>query len=120
MKEERITYTKTDWQQAQNAVFNEYDRLVKEMHDEGVDYTILQARRIVIYQDLLEEWKHNVPTLMVDLEDNDQARSVFTDLDEDGSSHLLSRCAKQMENWPDYIPSPLTIWLELAEDAEED
>ena len=34
--------------------------------------------------------------------------------------HLLERCAKKMENWPDYIPSPLTIWLELAEDAERE
>ncbi|WP_203642290.1 hypothetical protein [Levilactobacillus andaensis] len=120
MKEKRAEFTKTDWQRAQTAVFNEYDRFVKRLHVEGVDYTILQARRIVIYQDLIEEWKHNVPTLMTDLEDNIQALTVFTDLAEDGQSHLLDRCAKKMEVWPDYIPSPLTIWLELAEDVERE
>ncbi|MFC6207900.1 MULTISPECIES: hypothetical protein [Levilactobacillus] len=118
MKEKE--FEKTDWQRAQLAVFNEYDRFVKHLHDEGVEYTISQARRIVIYQDLVEEWRHNVPTLMADLEDNAQALSVFEDLAVDGQSTLLSRCAKKMEAWPDYIPSPLTIWLELAEDAERE
>lgn len=117
MREEKVTFTKMDWQRAQTAVFNEYDRLIKRLHVEGVDYTILQARRIVIYQDLIEEWKHAVPTLMTDLTDNPAALSVFDDLATDGQSHLLDRCAKKMENWPDYIPSPLTIWLELEEDA---
>lgn len=120
MRNEKLELTKADWQRAQTAIFNEYDRFVKQLHVEGVDYTILQSRRIVIYQDLIEEWKHNLPTLMTDLEDNTQALSVFTDLAKDGQSHLLSRCAKKMENWPDYIPSQLTIWLELAEDAERE
>jgi len=120
MRNEKIELTKTDWQRAQTAVFNEYDRFVKQLHVEGVDYTILLARRIVIYQDLIEEWKHKLPTLITDLEDNTQALTVFDDLANDGQSHLLKRCAKKMEAWPDYIPSQLTIWLELAEDAERE
>ncbi|HIW71786.1 MAG TPA: hypothetical protein H9875_04075 [Candidatus Levilactobacillus faecigallinarum] len=120
MKDEHTTFTKTDWQRAQTAVFNEYDRLIKQLHLKGVDYTISQARRIVIYQDLVEEWKHAIPTLVTDLADNNMALSVFNDLAEDGQSHILSRCAKRMERWPDYIPSPLTIWLELAEDIDLD
>lgn len=120
MKEEERDFTETDWQRAQTAVFNEYDRFVKQLHVEGVDYTILQARRIVIYQDLIEEWRHNAATLKVDLEDNTQALTIFEDLALKGKSHLLERCAKKMENWPDYILSPLTIWLELAEDAERE
>lgn len=117
MKKENKAFTKTDWQRAQTAVFNEYDRLIQQLHLKGVDYTILQARRIVIYQDLIEEWKHTIPTLMTDLSDNSAALSVFSDLTNDGQSHLLNRCAQKMEAWPDYIPSPLTIWLELEEDA---
>ncbi|GEO74338.1 hypothetical protein FD30_GL000752 [Levilactobacillus namurensis DSM 19117] len=119
MKEEKA-FTETDWQRAQAAVYNEYDRLIKRLHVEGVDYTILQARRIVIYQDLVQEWKHNLPTLMTDLTDNAMAETVFEDLATDGQSHVLDRCAKKMEKWPDYIPSPLTIWLELAEDADRE
>ncbi|MGY5338625.1 hypothetical protein [Levilactobacillus spicheri] len=120
MKDEETTFTETDWQRAQTAVFNEYDRLIKQLHVEGVDYTILQARRIVIYQDLVEEWKHSLTTLMTDLSDNAMAETVFEDLAADGQSHILARCAKKMEEWPDYIPSPLTIWLELEEDAERE
>ncbi|WP_125579880.1 hypothetical protein [Levilactobacillus cerevisiae] len=120
MKEQQTDFTETDWQRAQTAVFDEYDLFTKQLHVEGVDYTILQARRIVIYQDLIEEWRHSAPTLKVDLEDNTQALTVFEDLATDGKCHLLDRCAKKMEKWPDYIPSPLTIWLELAEDAERE
>ncbi|MGP4115920.1 hypothetical protein [Levilactobacillus zymae] len=120
MREEKVTFTKTDWQRAQTAVFNEYDRLIKQLHLAGVDAAIAQARRIVIYQDLLEEWKHAVPTLMTDLSDNPVALAVFDDMDADGQSHILDRCAKKMEAWPDYIPSPLTIWLELEEDANRE
>ena len=37
MKEEERDFTETDWQRAQTAVFNEYDRFVKQLHVEGVD-----------------------------------------------------------------------------------
>lgn len=120
MKVEDRTFTKIDWERAQKAVFEEYDRFVKQLHAKGVDYTVQQARRIVIYQDLVDEWKHTVPTLMADLEDNDLALTVFQDLAKGPVSHVLKRCAKKMEEWPDYIPSALTIWLELAEDAERE
>jgi len=120
MKAEQKNFTDSDWQRAQTAVFNEYDQLIKQLHVEGVDYTILQARRIVIYQDLVEEWKHSATTLVTDLADNIMAQTVFEDLAADGQSHVLARCAKKMEHWPDYIPSPLTIWLELAEDADRE
>lgn len=120
MEEENQTFTKADWERAQLAVFNEYDRFVKQLHTEGVDYTIDHARQIVIYQDLIDEWKHEIPTLLADLEDNPLALTVFSDLDQDGVSHVLTRCAKKMEEWPDYIPSPLTIWLELEEDASRE
>lgn len=120
MKEENVTFTETDWQHAQTAVFNEYDRLIKHLHQAGVDAAIEQARQIVIYQDLVEEWKHGLPTLMSDLSDNAMAETVFEDLATDGESHILARCAQKMEQWPDYIPSPLTIWLELEEDADRE
>ncbi|WP_125572837.1 hypothetical protein [Levilactobacillus huananensis] len=120
MEVEDRTFTKVDWKRAQKSVFAEYDRFVKQLQTKGVDYTIKEARRIVIYQDLVDEWKHTVPTLMADLEDNELALTVFQDLAKDQVSHVLQRCAKKMEEWPDYIPSALTIWLELAEDAERE
>lgn len=109
-------YEKTQWLEAQTAVLKEYDLYLASLREKGVDYTIEHSRQLIVYQDLVAEWRHKLPTLIVDLEDNPLALTIFADLAKDGHSHLLGRCYDRITSWVDYEPSPLSMWLELEED----
>lgn len=119
MKKSEDLSTK-DWKQAQSAVFKEYEDFIKRVQENGVDYAIQHARRLVNYQKLVTEWQHKINILMDDLSNNHVALSVFKDLEEGNESHVLSRAYEIMKMWPEFNPEPLTIWLELIEDSDDE
>ncbi|WP_283678140.1 hypothetical protein [Lentilactobacillus sp. Marseille-Q4993] len=112
------TFNEHQWQQAQQAVADEYEEYLELLRKNGVDYTIKHARQLLIYQDLLAEWNHKLSTVTSDLEENKFALSIFDDLKKQKKSLLLQRGYEHIAKWPDFNPTPLTLWLELAEDVE--
>ncbi len=110
------TYNRDQWQRAKDAVLAEYEAYKTELRQQGVDYTIKNARRLLIYQDLIAEWNHRLETVITDLEDNPFALTVFTELKKRKPSTLLERGYTNISGWPDFNPSPLALWLELEED----
>ncbi|AQW21885.1 hypothetical protein PL11_008145 [Lentilactobacillus curieae] len=117
MSTKKPVFNEQQWRTAQEAVAEEYENYLEELRSNGVDYTIKNARKLLIYQDLLMEWKHKLPTVISDLEDNPFALSVFDDLKKKRGSQLLQRGYDHIANWPDFNPTPLTLWLELEEDV---
>ena len=118
MSENMQKYEKAQWQEAQAAVLDEYESYLNELRKKGTEFTINHCRQLIVYQDLIAEWHHKLPTLIVDLEDNPLALTIFSDLAKSGKSHLLDRSYTRVTNWVDYEPSPLSIWLELEEDYD--
>ncbi|WP_268912875.1 hypothetical protein [Lentilactobacillus sp. SPB1-3] len=117
MSDKYPTFNESQWRMAQQAVLDEYAEYISELQSKGVDYTVKNARQLLIYQDLLSEWKnHRLPTVISDLEANPFALTIFTDLKKTKTSHLLQRGYEHITNWPDFNPTPLTLWLELEED----
>lgn len=109
-----------DWKKAQSAVFKEYEDFIKRVQENGVDYAIQHARRLINYQKLVTEWQHKTNILMDDLSNNTVALSVFKDIEKGNESHVLSRAYEIMKKWPEFNPEPLTIWLELIEDSDDE
>ena len=64
MKKSEDLSTK-DWKQAQSAVFKEYEDFIKRVQENGVDYAIQHARRLVNYQKLVTEWQHKINILIL-------------------------------------------------------
>ncbi|GAF35337.1 hypothetical protein [Lentilactobacillus farraginis] len=116
MSDKLPTYNHDQWQKAKDAVLEEYEDYKQLLRRQGVDYTIKNARKLLIYQDLVAEWQHKLDTVITDLEDNIFALSVFNDLKKRKVSSLLERGYTHISNWPDFNPSPLALWLELEED----
>ncbi|ANZ62489.1 hypothetical protein AYR62_03640 [Secundilactobacillus paracollinoides] len=110
------TYNQQQWGVARDAVINEYHTYVEDLRQQGVDFAIKSARKLLIYQDLIEEWNHHLPTVISDLEDNEFALSVFDELEKTKKSTLLERAYQDMQAWTNFNPSALTLWLELSED----
>ncbi|GAY72745.1 hypothetical protein [Lentilactobacillus kosonis] len=118
MSDKYPTFNENQWRTAQQAVINEYSDYINELQKNGVDYTIKNARKLLIYQDLLSEWKdHRLTTVITDLEDNPFALTVFNDLKKTRVSHLLKRGYQHIAEWPDFNPTPIALWLELQEDV---
>lgn len=109
-------HTQEEWQDATEAIMNEYEDFTNELRQRGVDYTIKNARKLLIYQDLIIEWQHNIKTIISDFEDNTFALTVFEDLQNHNQSFLLKRGYETIATWPDFKPSALGLWLELEED----
>lgn len=110
------TYNRDQWQHAKDAVLEEYEAYKETLRNQGVDYTIKNARQLLIYQDLVSEWQHKLDTVISDLEDNVFALSIFNDLKKRKVSSLLERGYTHISSWPDFNPSALALWLELEED----
>ncbi|TLQ19414.1 hypothetical protein FEZ41_06725 [Lentilactobacillus parafarraginis] len=110
------TYNRDQWQHAKDAVLEEYEAYKETLRNQGVDYTIKNARQLLIYQDLVSEWQHKLDTVISDLEDNVFALSIFNDLKKRKVSSLLERGYTHISGWPDFNPSALALWLELEED----
>ena len=113
------TYTDAQWQQAVDAVEAEYQAYLEALHENGVDFVIANARKLLIFQDLVEEWRHKLPTVISDLEDNPFALTVFNELKTRKQSTLLNRAYESMASWSNFNPEALTLWLELSEDAAQ-
>lgn len=109
-------YNEQQWAEARDAVMEEYQDYVAELREQGVDFTIKNARQLLIYQDLIAEWQHHLPTVISDLEDNAFALSVFDELKKRKHCTLLQRAFKNMASWSNFNPLALTLWLELSED----
>ncbi len=112
-----VKYNEEQWHQAQEAVLQELEDFKEHLRAEGVDYTIKNARQLLIYLDLSDEWNHKLKTVISDLEENPFALSVFTDIKREGKSTLLSRAFASISKWPDFNPTALALWLELEEDV---
>ncbi|WP_203649711.1 hypothetical protein [Secundilactobacillus yichangensis] len=110
------TYNSQQWAEARDAVMQEYQDFVEELRTQGVDYTIKNARKLLIYQDLIAEWQHHLPTVISDLEENTFALSVFDELKKHKKCTLLARAYQDMSSWSNFNPLALTLWLELSED----
>ncbi|KRK99475.1 hypothetical protein FD04_GL002293 [Secundilactobacillus odoratitofui DSM 19909 = JCM 15043] len=110
------TYNTQQWAEARDAVMQEYQDYVKELHEQGVDFTIKNARKLLIFQDLIDEWQHHLPTVISDLEENGFALSVFDELKKRKKSTLLERAYQNMSSWSNFNPLAITLWLELSED----
>lgn len=110
------TYNAQQWADARDAVMQEYQDYVTQLHEEGVDFTIKNARKLLIFQDLIAEWQHNLSTVMTDLEENVFALTVFEEIKKKKKCTLLERAYSDMASWSNFNPLPLTLWLELSED----
>ncbi|KRK48129.1 hypothetical protein [Secundilactobacillus kimchicus] len=111
------TYNEQQWQRAVDAVMQEYQAYLDELHEQGVDYTIKNARKLLIYQDLIAEWQHKLPTVISDLEDNEFALTIFNEIKTHRPTTLLQRAYEDMSSWSNFNPLPITLWLQLSEDA---
>ncbi|GEP22924.1 MAG: hypothetical protein ABF679_09940 [Lentilactobacillus diolivorans] len=109
-------YNNEQWEHAKDAVLQEYEDYKQTLRQQGVDYTIKNARKLLIYQDLVAEWQHKLGTVISDLEDNVFALTIFDDLKKRKPSSLLARGYTHISNWPDFNPTALALWLELEED----
>ncbi|MFC6254397.1 hypothetical protein ACFP1H_07330 [Secundilactobacillus hailunensis] len=110
------TYNSQQWEEARDAVMQEYQDFVDKLRAQGVDYTIKNARKLLIFQDLITEWQHHMPTVISDLEENTFALTVFDELKKHQKCTLLERAYNDMSSWSNFNPLPLTLWLELSED----
>lgn len=109
-------YNNDQWETAKESVLQEYEDYKQTLRDQGVDYTIKNARKLLIYQDLVAEWQHKLGTVITDLEDNLFALTIFDDLKKRKQSSLLARGYEHISSWPDFNPTALAPWLELEED----
>jgi hypothetical protein len=109
-------YNEQQWINARDAVMQEYQDYIEELRQQGVDFTIKNSRKLLIYQDLIAEWQHHMPTVMSDLEDNPFVLTLFDELKKHKKSTLLERAYQNMSSWANFNPLALTLWLELSED----